>query len=108
MSCYFERGKSDFPEFDRAYKTVLLPENPDRFDLIAAEANFNMYHHDLWRGTAERFARMVVEESIKCCGSQADKNNIRRHFGLNVTTDYHEYHGRELDAEINHHRANPK
>ena len=75
---------SDFPDFDRAYYSVLLPENPTQFDLIAARANFNLYHNDLWRGTAERFAKYLVEECANCCGSQADKDNIRKHFGLPV------------------------
>ena len=75
---------SDWPDFDRAYYSVLLPDNPDRFDHIAAQANFNIYHNDLWRGTARRFAEYIVAECAQCCGSQADKKAIRKRFGLPI------------------------
>lgn len=57
-------NKSDFPEFDAAYKSALLPDNPDKFDLLAAEANFSVYHSDIWHGTARRFAELIVRDSI--------------------------------------------
>ena len=78
---------SDFPDFDRAYYSVLLPDNPDRFDHIAAQTNFNIYHNDLWRGTARRFAEYIVEECAQCCGSQADKRAIQKRFGLPVESN---------------------
>ena len=78
---------SDFPDFDRAYHSVLLPENPDQFDFIAARANFNLYHNDLWRGTSRRFAEYIVEECAQCCGSQADQRAIRKRFGLPVESN---------------------
>jgi hypothetical protein len=78
------KNPSDFPDFDSAYYSVLLPDNPDTFDFIAAQANFSIYHNDLWRGTARRFAEYIVEECAQCCGSQADKRAIRKRFGLPV------------------------
>ena len=58
---------SDFPEFDEVYYKVLLPENPNRFDILAANANFNIYHSDLWNGTGKRFAEMIVQECVDMC-----------------------------------------
>lgn len=75
---------SDFPEFDQAYKTALVKDPTDRFEQLAAEANFNVYHSDIWRGSGRKFAEMIVEECVKMCGSQADKKNIRSTFGLPV------------------------
>ena len=55
---------SDFPEFDAAYKSMLLPENPDKFSLLAAQSNFNIYHNNLWHGTGQRFASAIVQECV--------------------------------------------
>jgi len=55
---------SDFPEFDRAYKTVLVKDKEDRFEQLAAQANFNVYHSDIWRGTGRKFAELIVQECI--------------------------------------------
>ena len=78
---------SDFPDFDRAYQTVLVKDQNDKFEELAAKANFNVYHSDIWRGTGKRFAEYIVEECARCCGSQSDKDNIRRHFGLPVESN---------------------
>jgi hypothetical protein len=67
---------SDFPEFDAAYKSVLLPDNPDRFDLLAAEANFNVYHSDIWHGTARRFAELIVRECVKVMYDNAIERKV--------------------------------
>lgn len=38
-----------------------------------------------------KFAEAIVRECVSCCGSQADKNNLLRHFGLPPeNTIYHE------------------
>ncbi len=55
---------SDFPEFDQAYRTVLVKDLEDKFEQLAAAANFNIYHSDIWRGTARRFAESIVLECI--------------------------------------------
>ena len=56
---------SDFPEFDAQYQTILVKDKADRFEQLAAEANFNVYHSDIWRGTGRRFAELIVRECIK-------------------------------------------
>ena len=73
---------SDFPDFDQAYKTVLVKDLEDKFEQLAAEANFNIYHSDIWRGTARKFAESIVRECVSCCGSQADKQNLLKPFGI--------------------------
>lgn len=55
---------SDFPEFDQAYQTVLVKDLEDKFEQLAAAANFNIYHSDIWRGTARLFAESIVRECI--------------------------------------------
>ena len=35
----------------------------------------------------EKFAELIVLECAACCGSQADKKNIRQRFGLPVESD---------------------
>lgn len=57
--------ESDFPEFDNAYKTVLVKDSTDKFEALAAKANFNIYHSDIWRGTARRFAESIVRECVR-------------------------------------------
>ena len=90
---------SDFPEFDRAYKTVLVKDKEDRFEQLAAEANFNVYHSDIWRGTGRKFAELIVQECLEQIdkirdGCEADKEYqqalgadwaglaVARHFGV--------------------------
>ena len=58
---------SDFPEFDQAYQTVLVKDSDDIFEKLAAKANFNIYHSDIWRGTARKFAESIVRECLNCC-----------------------------------------
>ena len=83
---------SDFPEFDKAYKSILIKDPQDRFEQLAAETNFNIYHSDIWRGTARLFAEKIVKE---CAGiydkidngnSHMDTDNyllaLQRHFGI--------------------------
>ena len=57
-------NNSDFPEFDQAYRTVLVKDLEDKFEQLAARANFNIYHCDIWRGTARKFAELIVQECI--------------------------------------------
>lgn len=78
---------SDFPDFDRVYKTVLVKDPKDPFERLAAEANFNVYHSDIWRGSARRFAESIVEECARMCMSQADRKNLRQAFGLPVESN---------------------
>ena len=79
---------SDFPEFDQAYKTVLVKDLEDKFEQLAAEANFNIYHSDIWRGTARKFAESIVRECLNCCdqvdlaGADDCIDKIKDHFGI--------------------------
>lgn len=81
---------SDFPEFDKVYYRVLLPENPNQFDLLAANANFSIYHHDLWNGVGKRFAESIVNECIGVITNAVDHrepastyaDKIKEHFGM--------------------------
>jgi hypothetical protein len=66
---------------------------PKTLSFLTAEANFNVYHSDIWRGTGRTFAELIVRE----CGEVAYKaywNNpetvrgihikekIKKHFGV--------------------------
>ena len=81
---------SDFPEFDKSYLKLMLPENPDQFDILAAKANFGIYRHDLWHGTGRRFAELIVRECMEWCDAHATidgtaqqvRNSIKNHFGV--------------------------
>lgn len=35
----------------------------------------------------EMLAELIVEECVACCGSQADRKNILKRFGLSVPSD---------------------
>jgi hypothetical protein len=79
---------SDFPEFEKAYRSVLVKDLSDQFEQLAAEANFNVYHSDIWRGTGRRFAELIVKECIRLCdevdlaGADDCIDKIRDHFGV--------------------------
>ena len=75
---------SDFPEFDAAYKSMLLPENPDRFARLAAEVHFNVYHSNIWRGTGQRFAHAIVQacvDNLFLHGYDDAANQLTKDFG---------------------------
>jgi len=80
------RPLSDFPEFDQAYRSVLVKDHEDKFERLAAEANFNVYHSDIWRGTGRKFAELIVQECIRLCdqvdlaGADDCIDKIRDHF----------------------------
>jgi hypothetical protein len=67
---------SDFPEFDAQYRTVLIKDKEDRFEQLAAEANFNVYHSDIWRGTGRKFAELIVQECIKVMYDNAIERQV--------------------------------
>lgn len=74
---------SDFPEFDNAYKTVLVKDSTDKFEALAANANFNIYHSDIWRGTARKFAESIVLECIKISQlGSISESKLKKHFGV--------------------------
>lgn len=79
---------SDFPEFDSQYRTVLIKDKEDRFEQLAAEANFNVYHSDIWRGTGRKFAELIVRECASVVKKEMDydanwcDDKILKHFGV--------------------------
>jgi len=76
---------SDFPEFDKAYDTVLLPEDADRFNVLAAETRFNIYNSPIWRGTGRRFSHAIVQECVDNLflnGYDDAANQVIKHFEI--------------------------
>ena len=66
----------------------------DPFRKFAEDSHFNIYLSPLWTETGKRFAAAIVEECARCCGSQADKKNLLKRFGLPVPSDV-KYPGEE-------------
>jgi len=86
-------SNSDFPDFDQAYKTILIKDPDDRFEQLAAQANFNVYHSDIWRGTGRKFAELIVAECLDIVEDEDDGSadtkairwamiRIKKHFGV--------------------------
>ena len=86
-------NNSDFPEFDQAYQTVLVKDLEDKFEQLAAAANFNIYHSDIWRGTARLFAESIVRECAAVVAKDMDYNanwcgdKILKHFGVDTKNE---------------------
>ena len=47
----------------------------------------NNYAEGSRRDLLEKFAELIIEECAACCGSQADKKNIRKRFNLPVESN---------------------
>ena len=47
----------------------------------------------------EKFAKLIIEECVACCGSQADKKNIRKRFGLPIESNV-KYEGPDAHGSI--------
>ena len=45
----------------------------------------------------KKFAELIIQECVACCGSQADMRNIRRRFGLPVESNV-QYPGPEAQG----------
>ncbi len=45
----------------------------------------------------EKFAELIIQECIACCGSQADMKNIRKRFGLPTESNV-KYPGQEAQG----------
>jgi hypothetical protein len=78
---------SDFPEFDKAYEAILLPDDADVFNYIAASTRFNIYNSPIWRVQGRKFVEAVVRECADRCGSQADQRNLLKSFGFEVESN---------------------
>jgi hypothetical protein len=80
---------SDFPEFDAAYDAMLLPEDADRFNHIAAETRFNIYNSPIWRVQGRKFSHALIKECLSVIEDTNDRHRrdyfaakIREHFGI--------------------------
>lgn len=73
---------SDFPEFDRAYDGILLPDDADRFNHIAAETRFNIYNSPIWRVQGRKFTEAVIEECCKMITDGLTVKEIKQHFNI--------------------------
>ena len=89
---------SDFPEFDRAYQNALIKDPTDLFERLAAEANFNVYHSDIWRGTGRKFAELIVKE----CVDVLKKDMELAHIQL-IPLDFSMYANSRLQRTIKEH-----
>lgn len=59
----------------------------DRFKELAEKTHFKVFNSPIWHNNAQAFAKSIVEECIQCCGSQADRKNIRKNFGFPIESD---------------------
>jgi hypothetical protein len=51
-------------------------------------ADDNFRGEPTWSEAFElKFAELIIQECAACCGSQADKRNIRKRFGLSVESN---------------------
>lgn len=71
-------------------KANSIPQSSEleRFKYLAESANFHLYLSDLWKGTAERFAKMVVQDCLDIVeedSATAISNKIRKHFNIEKT-----------------------
>jgi len=76
---------SDFSEFDQAYDAVLLPDDADRFNHIAAETRFNIYNSPIWRVQGRKYSVAVVQECIdhlRLNGYDDAAEQLIKHFGV--------------------------
>ena len=89
---------SDFPEFDRAYQSALIKDPADLFEQLAARANFNVYHSDIWRGTGRKFAELIVRE----CADVLKKDMELAHIQL-IPLDFKMYANSRLQRTIKEH-----
>jgi hypothetical protein len=76
---------SDFPEFDAAYDTLLLPEDADRFNHIAAATRFNIYNSPIWRLQGRKYSEAVVQDcvnNLRSNGYDDAADQLIKHFGV--------------------------
>lgn len=73
----------------------LLSEQAEKY------ADDNFRGEPTWSEAFEsKFAELIVAECAACCGSQADKKNIRQRFGLPVESNI-KYSASERDGSVN-------
>ena len=93
-------NKSDFPDFDESYRHVLLPDDADVFNYIAADTRFNIYNSPIWRVQGRRFVEAIVRECADRCGSQADQRNLLTSCGFEAESNI-KYPASERNGSVN-------
>ena len=93
-------SKSDFPDFDESYRHVLLPDDADVFNYIAADTRFNIYNSPIWRVQGRKFVEAIVRECADRCGSQADQRNLLKSFGFEAESNV-KYPASERNGSVN-------
>ncbi len=76
---------SDFSEFDKAYEAILLPDDADVFNYIAASTRFNIYNSPIWRLQGRKYSEAVVQEcvnNLRLNGYDDAANQLIKHFGV--------------------------
>ena len=76
---------SDFPDFDREYDAVLLPDDADVFNHIAARTRFNIYNSPIWRTQGRKYSVAVIQECIDNLflhGYDDAAEQLIKHFGV--------------------------
>ena len=64
----------------------------ERIKVLTEQAGIQLpedtaHNSHIYRNSLERFAQLIIKECLACCGSQADKNNLLKHFGLPVESN---------------------
>ena len=77
---------SDYPKFDAAYDAMLIPEDADRFNHLAAQTRFNIYNSPIWREQGQLFSRAVIQDCVQTLRSNGYDDAAQClqdiHFGL--------------------------
>lgn len=76
-----------------------IRELAEHCDFYVGNEHYDKSHEEQQRLFMEKFAELIIQECIDCCGSQADRKNIRKCFGLPVESNV-KYPGPEA---IGHH-----
>lgn len=68
-------------------------------DFYVGNEHYNESHEEKQRLWTEKFAELIILECAACCGSQADKKNIRKRFNLPVESNV-KYEGPDAHGSI--------
>jgi len=76
---------NNFPEFKQAYDTVLLPEDADVFNHLAADTRFNIYNSPIWRVQGRKFSEAIIQgcvDNLFLHGYDDAATQLIKHFGV--------------------------
>ena len=77
---------NDFPEFQQAYNTVLLPDDADQFNHLAAATRFNIYNSPIWRVQGKVFSHAIIQaciDNLFLHGYDDAADQLAKHFEVN-------------------------